>query len=309
MRHLTCPERMGFNPRELQAVLGALFAVVLWGALPLIRQQASAVPPLQTAAIALICASLVETIRVAALRPNRGHGVRGARLGLRDSAMMSGTLVGAIALFFLGLSQAPATQVTLITYIWPLLFVAASELQTEGRLRPIVLVGALVSFAGAGVLIARDMSGGLALGHALGYLAGISSGGCWVVYSMTLRRRGDLGGEAFPRLFAIGAVLSAALHLGLETTVWPLSPQALAVCALIGAGPYGLAFIAWAHGVRNGPARVVGAMAYAVPVITAVLLVAVGLAEPTWHMLVGGAAVIAGVALGNMGKKGAARCG
>jgi drug/metabolite transporter (DMT)-like permease len=306
MRRLFEFRSIGISPRELQAIGGALFAVVLWGALPLIRELGSAVPPLQTTAIALICAALVETARIAMLRPNVGHGVRGAPLGWRDGAVLSLSLIGAIAFYFLGLARAPAAQVTLITYLWPLLFVAASELQTRGRLRPVVMIGAAVACGGAGLLVARDLHAGLSLDHALGYLAGVASGVCWVVYSITLRTRRDLGQEAFPKLFAAGAVLAAALHLAVEPTVWPLSPTALAVCALIGAGPYGLAFIAWAHGLRHGPPQVVGALAYAVPVITAVLLVAVGMAEPTWHMLVGGTAVVLGVVLGNLGRSGRA---
>ena len=103
MRRLAGIGQMGVNVRELQAILGAVFAVVLWGALPLIRELGSAVPPLQTTAIALICAALVETLRVAMLKPGAGHGVRGAPLGLRHGAVLSFSLVGAIAFYFLGL--------------------------------------------------------------------------------------------------------------------------------------------------------------------------------------------------------------
>lgn len=306
MRRLGGIAHIGMHLREIQAILGALFAVTLWGALPVIREQAAAVPPLQTAAIALICAAVVETLRVAMLCPNAGHRVRGASMGPRDGALLSVSLVGAIAFYFLGLAKAPATQVTLITYVWPLIFVAATELQTHGRLRPMVVLGALIAFAGAAVLIARDLASGLALAYVLGYAAGVASGVCWVVYSMTLRRRTDLGQEAFPTVFAAGAVLAAVLHLGVETTLWPLSTKALAVCAAIGIGPYGLAFIAWANGIRNGPPRIVGNMAYGVPVITAGLLIALGMAEPTWHVVVGGLTVIAGVAFGNAGRTGKA---
>lgn len=297
---------IGMHVRELQAILGALFAVTLWGALPVMREQAAAVPPLQTTAIALICAAVVETLRVAVLRPNVGHRVRGARLGPRDGAILSLGLIGAIGFYFLGLGRAPATQVTLITYVWPLIFVAATELQTHGRLRPVVVAGALTAFAGAGILLARDLRAGLSLAHALGYVFGFASGSCWVIYSMTLRRRDDLGQAAFPALFAAAAVLAAGLHLAVETTLWPLGFKALAVCALIGIGPYGLAFIAWANGVRNGPPRVVGNLAYGVPVITAGLVIALGMAEPSWHVFAGGAAVLAGVVFGNAGRAGSA---
>jgi drug/metabolite transporter (DMT)-like permease len=60
-----------------------------------------------------------------------------------------------------------------------------------------------------------------------------------------------------------------------------------------------VAFVAWVYGLRRGPARTVGALAYAVPFVAAGLLIALDAAEASWRLAVGGSAVVPGVALAN----------
>jgi drug/metabolite transporter (DMT)-like permease len=285
------------NRDETTAFLAGIFAVVLWGALPVLRQQAAGVPPLEMTALALACAAVVEIVRgrIAEGRPVE-HGTplpwaRIAGLGL--------SLVGAIAFYFAALERAPAAQVTLITYTWPLMFVCASEVLTFGRVRGVVLAGGAVAFAGVAALATDGGGGALSLGHAAGYALGLASGASWVVYSLLLRHGPTLGPAVWPRVFALGALGAGLLHLGLEAGAWPLPAHALLISAAIGAGPYGLAFVAWAYGVRRGPARSVGLLAYAVPLIASALLIALGTAEPSWRFAFATVAVLAGVAVAN----------
>ncbi|MBK1667544.1 hypothetical protein CKO28_05800 [Rhodovibrio sodomensis] len=298
MRQVYRRAPVGFNRDEKTAFLAAVFAVVLWGAMPVLRNLASAVPPLQMAAIALACAAAVEfgRGRLVEGRPaGTGPPVPWLRLG-----GLAVALVGAIAFYFLALNLAPAAQVTLVTYTWPLMFVSASEILTRGRVRGVVLAGGAVAFAGCAALVLGDAGAGTAgLATLGGYLLGLASGSCWVVYSLLLRHGPTLGPGAWPRVFLLGAGAAGLLHLGLEATLWPLPLHALAISAAIGVGPYGLAFVAWAYGVRRGPARSVGLLAYAVPLVASALLIAIGASEPGWPFAVGTAAVLGGVALAN----------
>ena len=295
-----------FNRDETTAFLAAVFAVVLWGAMPVLRDQANSVPALQMAAIALACAALVEFVR--------GRAVEGRPADTRTTVPwlrltgLAVALVGAIAFYFLALERAPAAQVTLVTYTWPLMFVSASEILTRGRVHGVVLVGGAVAFAGCGTLILGDgEAAGAGFGTLLGYLLGLMSGGCWVVYSLLLRHGPTLGPGAWPRVFVLGAAAALVLHLGLETSLWPLPLHVAAISAAIGVGPYGLAFVAWAYGVRRGPARSVGLLAYAVPLVASALLIAIGASDPGWPFAVGTVAVLSGVALANANLDGAKR--
>jgi drug/metabolite transporter (DMT)-like permease len=56
--------------------------------------------------------------------------------------------------------------------------------------------------------------------------------------------------------------------------------QWLAIVAL-GIGPVGLAFYAWDIGMKRGDIRLLGAASYATPLLSTLLLVAVGYAQPT----------------------------
>jgi len=290
------------NRHAWAAFAAAVFAVVLWGLLPILRLQAGTVPPLLMTAIALGFAALMDTLRAWVVEIGSGDDAVPAgntSLPLKRGLVLAGMLVGAIGFYFVGLDWAPAARVTLITYVWPLMFVAASEVLTLGRIRGVVLAGCAVAFAGSAALIAEGDGGAIVWSEGLGYLAGLLSGVCWVVYSLALRQGRTLGPGCWPRLFTLGAAMAMALHLLLEPAAWPLSAQTLGISALIGVGPYGLAFVAWAYGVRRGPARTVGALAYAVPFVASGALIALGEAEPSWRFAVGGAAVIAGVMLAN----------
>lgn len=296
---------VNLNRHETTAFCAAAFAVVLWGLLPILRLQAGAVPPLLMTAIALAFAALMDTLRAWAVElgsagAGDGEGDAAGRtsLPLGRGLVLAGTLVGAIGFYFVGLDWAPAARVTLITYVWPLMFVVASEVLTLGRVRGVVLAGCAVAFAGSAALVAEG-GGAIAWRDGLGYLAGLLSGVCWVVYSLALRQGPTLGPGAWPRLFTLGAAAALALHLLLEPAAWPLSAQALGISAAIGVGPYGLAFVAWAYGVRRGPARAVGALAYAVPFVASGVLIAMGNAEPSWRFALGGATIVAGIALAN----------
>jgi len=290
------------NRREWMAFCAAGFAVVLWGLLPLLKEQVAAVPPLLTAAVALAFAALLETLRgwvVDVVGAGADEAATVSRLPIGRGLALAALLVGAIAFFFAGLDRAPAAQVTLVTYTWPLMFVTASEILTHGRVRGIVLAGGAVAFAGSGVLITGGGAGAVSWDQGIGYLAGLLSGICWVGYSLVLRSGRTLGPGAWPPLFTLAAAGALVLHLVLEPAFAALSARTLAVCATIGAGPYGLAFVAWAYGVRCGPARTVGALAYAVPFVASATLIAAGSVELDWRFAVGAMAVVAGVVLAN----------
>jgi drug/metabolite transporter (DMT)-like permease len=70
-------------------------------------------------------------------------------------------------------------------------------------------------------------------------------------------------------------------HLVFETTVWPATTiQWLAVLGL-GLGPVGLAFYVWDIGMKRGDIRFLGVASYAAPVLSTLLLVAMGYASAT----------------------------
>ena len=90
------------------------------------------------------------------------------------------------------------------------------------------------------------------------------------------------------------ALLGLAAHLLLETaTVWPAGGEWLAVAAM-GIGPLGLAFLAWDYGTKHGELAVLGTLAYGAPVLSTLLLVSLGLAQPTVELAMACLLVVGG---------------
>ncbi|NDK36867.1 DMT family transporter [Rhodovulum sulfidophilum] len=255
-------------------------------------------PPFLTATIALTFAALMGTLRswgVLLRHPDHDKGSRPLSLGMGVGLAFG--IVGAIGFYFIGLDQAPGAQVALITYIWPLLFIVASEFLETGRVRAIVIGGGAVAFAGSALLILSAGGGAITPARLLGYASGVFAGISWVVYSLMLKRGEELASEAWPRIFTLAAVISGICHVTLEPAALTIDPRSFAVAAAIGLGPYGIAFIAWAYGVANGPSRLVGTLAYGVPVVSVGLLVLLGETTPTWRLFLGAALVLTGIAV------------
>ena len=94
------------------------------------------------------------------------------------------------------------------------------------------------------------------------------------------------------------AVLSLLCHLMLETTVWPQTGLEWLAVAGLGLLPVGAAFYVWDYGVKNGDIQILGAASYAAPLLSTLVLVLSGFAEPSWSialacLLVTGGAVLA----------------
>src|SRR5690606_15277000 len=103
----------------------------------------------------------------------------------------------------------------------------------------------------------------------------------WSAYSLLSRRFPSVPTSTVTWFCAATALLSLACHLLLETTVWPATTTQWAAVAGLGLLPVGAAFYAWDYGVKHGNIQVLGAASYAAPLMSTLILIAAGRAEPT----------------------------
>lgn len=99
---------------------------------------------------------------------------------------------------------------------------------------------------------------------------------------------------------AATAALAFVGHLLFETTAWPAGGQWAAIIAM-GLGPVGLAFYTWDHGVKHGDIQTLGVLAYGAPLISTLLLVALGLAAPSWLLAAACVLIVGGAVLAATG--------
>ena len=130
-----------------------------------------------------------------------------------------------------------------------------------------------------------------------GYLAAFACALVWSSYSVINRRFSDVPSSIIGGICGLVAVAGLVCHLAFETAVIPSAGQWAAIVGL-GLGPVGLAFFAWDHATKHGSLAMLGALSYLAPLISTLLLVAIGqshaspiLIIPTLLIIVG--AVIA----------------
>jgi drug/metabolite transporter (DMT)-like permease len=273
-------------------LIGAL-AVLLWGALAALTVSLRAIPPFQLLAMAFAVAFASGSLWLLMT-----GGPRRLLLFRQPAAFWCQAIAGLFgyhALYFFALRLAPAAEANLINYLWPLLIVLLSAFVPGGsRLRAAQLVGALMGLASTALLIGSSGGLGAAAGSIWGYVAALSCALVWSSYSVLNRRFAAIPSEAMIGVCGAVALLGLGAHLLFEpANVAPAGREWLALAAL-GIGPLGLAFLAWDYGTKHGDLPLLGTIAYAAPVLSTLLLVLLGLAQPTVQLIIACALVVGG---------------
>lgn len=267
--------------------------MLLWALLALMTAASGSVPPLQLTAMSFAIAFLIALM----IWIRRGQNPL-RRLRHPPAVWLLGVtgLFGYHAMYFVALRNAPVVEASLIAYLWPLLIVLFSALLPGQRLKVLHVVGALLGFTGAVLIVARE---GLRFDPAFlsGYLAAMACALIWSSYSVLNRRFAEVPTDAVGGFCGVTAIGALVLHLSFEITVVPVGIEWLAILGL-GLGPVGGAFFLWDHATKRGDLRVLGAAAYLAPLLSTLVLVAAGQAVATWQvglacLLITGGAVLA----------------
>ena len=167
------------------ATLIGFVAILLWSALALLTAASGAIPPFELAALTFLIGGALGLGYAAA------RGRLGALLQPWPVWLVGvGGLFGYHALYFAALRLAPPAEASLVAYLWPLLIVLMSAALPGERLSARHVVGALIGFAGAGVLFwgKRGAAGAaLSADAALGYCLALGCAFVWSSYSVLSR--------------------------------------------------------------------------------------------------------------------------
>jgi len=288
--------RSSEDRRSLLATLVGGIAVLLWSLLALLTVETGNIPPFQLLAMTFSIAAVVLTVVLV----RRGLGALEVLQQPPGAwALGVGAFLGYHVAYFIAIKNAPAVEASLIAFLWPLLVVLFSGLLPGQRLAWFQVVGGLLGFVGAVLLVTANDTGGFGFKWQYwpGYLAALCCALIWSTYSVANRRFRRVPSEIVAGYCAVVAIFGCFLHLVLEKTTLPDSlTQWLAVLAL-GFGPVGLAFYAWDYGTKRGCLPVLGALSYGAPLISTILLIAFGRADATWVVAVGCLLIVLGALL------------
>lgn len=275
-----------------RATLIGFSAIAMWALLALMTAGSGSVPPFLLSALTFSIGTAVGLL-MRLFTPPAAHPPIPPIVWLVGIA----GLFGYHFFYFTALRNAPAVEASLIAYLWPLLIVVGSALLPGERLRWHHVAGALLGLCGAFLIVSKGGALSFDPAYAFGYaMAGLCAL-TWSAYSLASRRFPAVPTSVVTWFCAATAALSLACHLALEETVWPAGAVEWLAVAGLGLMPVGAAFYAWDHGVKHGDIQVLGAASYAAPLLSTLVLIAAGIAEPTLRILAACVLITAGAVL------------
>lgn len=266
-------------------------SVLLWGTLALLTKLSGGeIPEFQLMAMTFGIAFLLMGGRWVLA----GHtGVRYIRQPPFAWCIGIVGLFGYHFAYFKAMTLAPAVEVSLLAYLWPLLIVLLSALLPGERLRATSIVGALLALLGCWLLISRQ-AGGFAWEHLPGYLVALACALIWSSYSVLSRLVRTVPTDAVGWFCGVTALLALGCHILWEETVWPDGLMQWVGVVGLGLGPVGIAFFTWDYGVKHGNIQLLGTLAYSAPLISVVLLLLAGYGEATAAVLSASVLIVVG---------------
>lgn len=260
-----------------RATMIGFVAVILWSFLALFTVGTAPMPPLLLNAICFAIGGSLGLIWIAT-----SGGLRQLKsVPLWVFGFGTVGLFGYHILYFSALRLAPAAEAGLIAYLWPLLIVLFSGLLPGEQLKRAHILGALVAFAGAAMIVQGGGSG-FQIEALPGYALAFCCALFWSGYSVLSRKLGDVPTAAVAVFCVATAILSLVLHLALEEPQWPASALGWGSVLALGLGPVGLAFFVWDIGVKKGDIQLLGTSSYAAPLLSTLILVVAGVAAANW---------------------------
>lgn len=279
------------NARSATAI--GVIAVFLWSCLALLTTLTDGIPPFQLLALSFTVAFAASLIILGR------QGKSGFRSWRQPWAVWVSGFVGIFiyhALYFFALKAAPAAEASLIAYLWPLLIVLLSSFSAGEKLHKRQLLGALLGLAGTAFIMQQRASETVAAMPIAGYLAAFGCALVWSSYSVFNRRFSEVPSSIIGGICGLVAAAGLICHLAFETFVLPDFSQWAAIVGL-GLGPVGLAFFAWDHATKHGSLAMLGALSYLAPLISTLLLIAIGRSAASPLLIVPALLIIAGAVI------------
>lgn len=243
-----------------------IFAILIWSSLGVLGVFANNVPPFFMLFVCFFIASILGLIYCK---------IKSCKISTFKQKPKV-YLVGIIGLFgyhffyFFAIKNAPSVEANLINYLWPLLIVLFSAFLPDNKLQKHHIIGAIFGFLGAFFLI--GLNANFKVQFLFGYASAIIAAVFWSSYSVISRTFKNVSSTIILPFCMATCVLSLLAHLIFEPNVNLGISEVFALVGL-GLGPVGGAFYLWDIAVKNGDIKLLGTLAYFVPLLSTFLLI------------------------------------
>lgn len=268
---------------SVRATCGAGVAILFWSACALIYCLLDRIPPAQLIGIAMTIGGLLSI----AMRGQLPNIPRSRNQWLAIAALLLNQICYTCAF-----RMAPAAQVDLINYLWPLLVIVSQAVARNERLALRHSVGIGIGFLGPVLLIMKDVAEeGVCLSYCSGYLLAFGAALSWALYSLMGRGEKQAHAQVGDHLLIAGGISLLFQHcVGWQ----PMSGYEMLLILFLGVAIFGAAYPLWVHGIHKGHYTVVGGMANAIPLLSIALLVLGGFTESSIMLALSSLFVVAG---------------
>ncbi len=225
---------------------------------------------------------------------------------LKTLLIGSGGIFGYHFLYFMAFTFAPAVEVNLINYLWPVLIVALTPLVLSGyKLHLQHLLGVGLGLIGASLIV----TGGSfhpQVSYFPGYLLALGAALTWALYSLLTKRLPAFDSSAVSAFTFISGILSLLFYFvsgGSIGQFTQLSGREWLIVILIGIGPLGGAFFLWDFALKRGDPRTIGSLAFLTPLLSTLILILFGGEHLTIFNAIALVLIIGGAIIGSIRAK------
>jgi drug/metabolite transporter (DMT)-like permease len=286
------------------ALLALLFTVVIWGIGPVfIRTLSVALGPADHLVIRY---AIVAVLYLAGLAFTGGWRIARQdwpRLLIISAIGMVGYNLGSA----FGFAHVPAGVGSLVIGTQPLLIALLSAALAREPLTTSMVMGLVIAFIGTGLLVWNDLANAGQSNALLGGALVFGSGVAWAIYVVLskplIKTYGSYPVTALSISIAAALMLAAMARPSTLATAQAMTPRNWLDMGFMVIFSTFIATITWNYGASRIASAAAGAFLYLVPII-GVFAGAALLNEPvTPSMLLGGALILAGVAIAQYGPK------
>jgi drug/metabolite transporter (DMT)-like permease len=280
-----------FMTSKNTATLIGSTSILLWGTLALLTKLTGGqIPPFQMMAMTFSIAFALMNARWWL----KGHtGTQFIRQPPMAWCIGIAGLFGYHFAYFKAMTLAPAIEVSLLAYLWPLFIVLLSSLLPRESFRIPYIIGAILALLGCWLLVGVN-GNGFSWEYVAGYMMAFMCALIWSSYSVLSRLIRAVPTDAVGWFCGVTALLALACHLLWEDTHWPSDSIVWLGIIGLGLGPVGIAFFTWDYGVKHGNIQLLGTLAYSTPLISVILLILAGFGQMTSMLIIASALIVIG---------------
>ncbi|MFH0255862.1 DMT family transporter [Vibrio rumoiensis] len=275
--------------KQYLPILSAMVTILMWSSLASLTVGINHIPASLSVGIVLLIAML--------------PGIKYYRNWKLPINVWLTAIIGMFGYHFLlfdAFSRAPAVEVNMIQYLWPLFIVIGSPLFGGDKLNPGHIIGAIMAFSGVVLVMSSNLEEHNSA-YWFGYLEAFAAALLWAGYTLSNRKHKNMPSSAIAVVCGISGILSLCVFGLTYVEVPQISYLDLLFICLLGLGPMGLSFYTWDYAMRNSDPRFIGSLTYLTPLLSTVMLtIFYNKSELTFEHLMSLTLIIAGSFLGKL---------